>query len=171
MTGDGEENSVLRDTGRRYQVGFRVLPDYVTIKGRVVEVTFHLTLRGTDGSHEQHAGSLCRTCIRVLTALFEIADALVPVEREALKRIGQDCEKRVHYSRDCNGHCAVTLVCTIKARREFERATDGWAMDFVQELTGSLLAHGCEEVDLTPEAGRQTFLIEELDPALPAPVA
>ena len=154
----------LRNLIRLYHVEFWVRPDRTDIQGRTVEVTFQLELSGTHGHCRGKAGVPCRGCIQLLSALFEIADAMLPIERDSANRSGSNYEKRMHYSGGCNAKRGVALAFEIKTRRPFEQANDGWAMEFLQEVRRFLLNHGCQQVELPSEtAEKQTSGIDDLD--------
>lgn len=158
------DGSGLKDLIRLYHVEFWVKPDRTDIQGRTVEVTFQLELSGTHGDCKKNGGVPCRSCMRVLTALFEIADALLTIARDSARRSGRNYEKRMNYSRGCNPQRGVALVFEIKTRRPFEQANDGWAMEFLQEVRRFLLDQGCLQVELPPETTeKQTSGIDDID--------
>ena len=172
----------LRNLIRLYHVEFWVRPDRTDIQGRTVEVTFQLELSATHGGCSGNGGVPCRTCIHVLKALFEIADALLTIARDSARRNGRNYEKRMNCSRGCNPQGGVALAFEVKTRRPFEQANDGWAMEFLQEVRRFLLDHGCQQVELPPEtAEKQTSGIDDIDQLnprvmreddfVPAPVA
>ena len=147
-----------------YQVRFGLRPDKVDIHGRVVEFTFQLELSGTHDDRPGNAESPCRSCIRVLGALLEIADGLMAIVHGTSGQADREYQKRIRYNRACNPQCGVALALEIKTRRPFEQANDGWAMEFVQELTRFLHEHGCNQIEFPKEAEGQTAPAEELDP-------
>lgn len=164
MTQETIDRIGLRNLIRLYRVGFWVRRDRTDIDGRVVEVTFQLELRGTHGHcHGTRAGRPCPSCIRVLTALFEIADALLPIERDSANRIGHNYEKRMQYSRSRNPQQGVALGCEMRTRRPFEQANDGWALEFLEEVRRCLLEQGCRQVEPSFETETQTAPVDEVD--------
>lgn len=130
---------------RLYQVGFALSPDEVEVDGRVVTVTFRLRLSGRHEGGDGSTRAQCGDCARVLKTLFEIADVLLLLERDALNGIDRNHEKYMRYSSGSSGHARVVLAIEIRAHRPFEQANDGWAMDFWQEVRRLLLARGCRE--------------------------
>lgn len=175
------DGSGLKYLIQLYHVGFWVKPDRTDIQGRTVEVTFQLELRGTHGHCRVKAGVPCRGCIRVLSALFEIADALLPIERDGANRIGSTYEKRIHYSGGCNAERGVALAFEIKTRRSFEQASNGWAMEFLQEVRQFLTEHGGQQFEPPESREKQTAATDDIDrlsprvmredDVVPAPVA
>jgi hypothetical protein len=163
MTRKTVDANGLRKLVRLYRVAFWVRPDKVDIDGRIVEVTFQLELRGTHDDCRANSDIPCRGCIRVLTALFEIADTLLPIERETVKRMFRNYEKCMHYSRGCSAQGGVALIFEIKTRRPFEQANDGWAMMLLQEIGQRLLEHGCHQVEPPAEAESESAAIRKLD--------
>lgn len=145
MTRETVSDIELRDSVRLYNAGFRISPGQVEVRGRVVEITFHIQVSGSHEGQRGNANTPCRACVGVLKTLFDIADLLLPFEREALKRIGKH-ERYMHYSRESNGQCGISLAIAVKARRPFERADDGWAMEFWREVARLLRSYGCREL-------------------------
>lgn len=137
----------LKNLVQQYNVGFWASPDRVDIDGRVVEVTFQLELRGNHRGCRDRAIGSCRDCMRVLMALFEIADALSPLERVAAQTLGGVCEKCMSYARERNSQGGVSLWFELKSRRPFEQADNGWAMVVLDRMRQFLFHHGCYEIE------------------------
>ncbi len=131
----------LRDLVRTYRAGFAIQSSDVEIRGRVVQVTFHLELSGYhDGRCDD---AFCLSCNHVLRVLFEVADALRPIERDAFKRAGY--EKRAHYASGRGPHREVALGLDLTVRRRFPRATGGWGWAFVERIRATLMELGCRD--------------------------
>lgn len=145
----------LKDLARRYQVRFAVAPDRIGIRGRVVEIRFQLELRGMHDGCSGDSDIPCRGCTRVLTALFDVADALIPIEQEVGKRLGRNYRKAMHYERRGNLR-GVALVVEFKMRRRFGQPIDGWAMALLhQQLVRFLLDCGCCQTESPSRAGAE----------------
>lgn len=143
----------FRDAVRLYNVGFQIAPDRVEIRGHVVEVTFEVELSGSHVGHRADGNAQCPACMRVLNTLFEIADALRPLERAALGRPDQTCERYVRYSRASHEPYRVSLSVVVRTRRSFEQANDGWALEFWRDVARLLSDYGCRERHAATEAG------------------
>lgn len=137
----------LRQLVEKYHVGFRLVIDDVTqldVDGGMVELAYRLDLHG-DPDYTQRLVP-CRSCVPVLRAIFDIADALTTVERQTLRDTNRHYERRMRYSRR-NPRCEeVDVGFEVKIRLPLKQAPDGWGRDVLQQIRSILLALGCYDL-------------------------
>lgn len=144
VTGQLLDLEDMRTLLPQFRIGFWATPEDISVEGRVVEVTFHVWLCGKH-RHSGNEGSPCRSCVRVLRVLLDLADALVPIERERLSTVGRTYERRVRYTQQHELHHGVALAIEMKIHRPFEEARNGWALEFLDQVRTFLLQKGCQE--------------------------
>jgi hypothetical protein len=133
----------LRDLVHAYRIGYTIQSSDVDIRGRVAQVTFHLELSGYhDGRCDD---AFCLSCNHALRVLFEIADALRPIERDAFERAGYGYAKRAHVPSGRERYREVALGLDLTIRRKFPQARGGWGWGIVERIRAALTELGCED--------------------------
>ena len=129
---------------RLYHVGFRLQPgEAVVSSGRRVQLTCRLKLSGHHDHCIQCGNAPCETCIRVMQALFEVAETLRPIERETLERAGIACETQARYASAAGSGHEETLGFEMTLRHPLGAMAESWAWIFMQRVRTALTELGC----------------------------
>ena len=143
MTWRIDNPSSLRKSVRACDISFKIELGETEIRGRVVNASFLLDLRGRRDGLGICGGAGYSACIHVLRSLLEVADAIWPSKQESLARAGYDCESRVHFAAAEGRGREVVLGLEIRVRPSFGRATNGWALALMQDISAALMELGC----------------------------
>lgn len=136
-------SSSLRRSVRAYDISFKIELGETESRGRVVNASFLLDLRGRHNRHGSCGGARCPACIHVLRSLLGVADAIWPLKQESLARAGYDCESRVHFAAAEGRGSEVVLGLEIRVRPPCARATNGWASALMEDINAALMELGC----------------------------
>ena len=144
MKSHEKDTLTLGELVRLYHVGFRIQPGKaVVVSGRITQITCRLELSGHHDSRVKCAVAPCMACIRVLQSLFEVADALRPIEHEAVEKWGGACETRAHYASAAGPGREETLGFELILRSPIGAVTDSWAWIFMERVRTALTELGC----------------------------
>ncbi len=144
MKSHEKDTLTLGELVRLYHVGFRVQPgEAVVVSGRITQITCRLELSGHHDSRVKCADAPWMAGIRVLQSLFEVADALRPIERETVDNAGGACERRAHYASAAGLEREETLGFELILRSPVGAVTDSWAWIFMERVRTALAELGC----------------------------
>ncbi len=143
-----QKNSLtLCELVSKFHVGFRIQPgEAAVVSGRTAQMIYRLRLTGRHDGRDKHEGTSCPTCIQVLQTMFEIIDALRPIEREAVARTGGVCETHAHYASVCGpGHEATLGLKMVFKSLDAAESAD-WTWNFAQSVRVALAKLGCRNL-------------------------
>ena len=131
----------------KFHVGFRIQPgEAAVVSGRTAQMTYRLRLCGRHDGRDKYDGGSCPACIQVLQTMFEIVDALRPIEREAVARTGRACETHAHYASVCGPGHEVTLGLKMVFKSLDAAESAGWTWNFAQSVRVALAKLGCRNL-------------------------
>lgn len=133
----------LRRLVRTYDINFTIQLGDVETRRRVVEASFLLHCVGRHDGNGTCECAPCPACIRVLQTLLGVADAIQPFGHETLPQSRRECEKRIYFASAPGRGREVTLGLELRVRRSFGRATNGWALAFMEDISAALIELGC----------------------------
>jgi hypothetical protein len=133
----------LRESVRAYDISFTIQLGEVEIRRRVVEASFLLHFGGRHDGYGNCGGAPCPACIGVLRTLLGVADAIQPVDHQTLPQPRYVREKRIYFASAEGREREVALGLEIRVRRPFGRATNGWALAFMEDMSAALIEEGC----------------------------
>lgn len=131
----------------KFHIGFRIQPgEAAVVSGRTAQMTYRLRLSGRHDGPDKYDGASCPACIQVLRTMFEIADALRPIEREAVARTGRACETHAYYASVCGPGHEVTLGLKMMFKSLDAAESASWTWNFAQSVRVALANLGCRNL-------------------------
>lgn len=136
----------LTQTVAMYHVGFRMRPaDAEIVSKNMVQMTCRLELIWHHEDCVRTSDRPCLKCTHVLEGLFEVLDALRPIEGETLAKAGGTCRSRARFASAGGPEHEVKLGIEMALQHPVATVAGAWTWIFMQRVRTALTRLGCQD--------------------------